>query len=97
MKNTNIILILFLFIFVHCQDIYYNHSNLDNNLYFVFTTFRHGARSVFHPIDYFGNPIKSQEALSKYGAIQHLEIGQKYRKRYSNFLNMSFLYSFIKY
>ena len=90
MKNTNIILILFLFLFVHCQDIYYNHSNLDNNLYFVFTTFRHGARSVFHPIDYFGNPIKSQEALSKYGAIQHLEIGQKYRKRYSNFLNMSF-------
>ena len=90
MKYTNIIYISFLFIFVYCNDIYYNHTNFENNLYFVFTTFRHGARSVFHKIDYFGNHVKSPGALSKYGGIQHLEIGKNYRKRYSNFLNMSF-------
>ena len=28
--------------------------------------------------------------LTKYGALQHLEIGQKYRERYSNFLDMNF-------
>ena len=42
MKNFFYILLLFLF--VDSDDIKYKHTNLDNNLYFVFTTFRHGAR-----------------------------------------------------
>ena len=74
----------------HCVDILYNHTNKENNLYFVFTTFRHGARKPLHRIDFFGNRNYSAGVLTKYGKIQHLEIGRKYRKRYSNFVNMSF-------
>ena len=68
----------------------YNHTNKENNLYFVFTTFRHGARKPLFRVDFFGNRNYSAGALTKYGTIQHLEIGRKYRKRYSNFVNMSF-------
>ena len=73
-----------------CVDIMYNHTNKENNLYFVFTTFRHGARKPLFGVDYFGNRNYSAGALTNYGKIQHLEIGRKYRKRYSNFVNMSF-------
>ena len=59
----------------------------------MFTTFRHGARKPFTKIDIFGNYINSPGKLSKYGCIQHLEIGKNYRNRYSNFLNMSFDYN----
>ena len=87
----NIISFIFLlFGFVLSDDILYNHTNSDNNLYFVFTTFRHGARFSFGRQDIFGNPISSPGSLTQYGAIQHLEIGQKYRERYSNFLDMNF-------
>ena len=87
--EVNFILFL-LFTFIKCQDIYYNHTSEDTNLYFVFTTYRHGARFPFSGVDYFGNPIPYPGALSVYGGIQHLRIGENYRKRYSNFLNMSF-------
>ena len=73
-----------------CLDIMYNHTNKENNLYFVFTTFRHGARKPLFGVDFFGNRNYSARALTKYGIIQHLEIWRKYRKRYSNFVNMSF-------
>ena len=73
-----------------CADIMYNYTNEENNLYFVFTTFRHGARKPLFGVDFFGNRNFSAGALTKYGIIQHLEIGRKYRKRYSNFVNMSF-------
>ena len=79
-----------LFFFVQSDDILYKHTNSDNNLYFVFTTFRHGARFPFGKQDIFGNNINSPGALTEYGALQHLEIGQKYRERYSNFLDMNF-------
>jgi hypothetical protein len=82
--------ILLLISYCHCIDIIYNHTNKENNLYFVFTKFRHGARKPFHRVDFFGNRNYSAGALTKYGMIQHLEIGRKYRKRYSNFVNMSF-------
>ena len=72
------------------SEILYNHTSLDNNLYFVFSTFRHGARSTFYKTDYFGNYVPNPGELSTYGALQHLEIGKKYRQRYSNFLNMSY-------
>ena len=83
-------LVLLLFFFVQSDDILYKHTNSDSNLYFVFTTFRHGARFPFDKQDYFGNNINSPGALTEYGALQHLEIGQKYRERYSNFLDMNF-------
>lgn len=90
----NIILILSTNVYIYSvgsnEEKLYNHSSLEQNLYFVFSTFRHGARSPFSKNDYFGNNISYPGALSKYGAIQHLEIGKKYRQRYSNFLNMSF-------
>jgi len=81
--------ILSLITLCHCVDIY-NHTNKENNLYFVFTTFRHGARKPLYGIDFFGNRNYSAGALTKYGEIQHLEIGRNYRKRYSNFVNISF-------
>ena len=68
----------------------YNHKNKENNLYFVFTTFRHGARKPLTKIDFFGNFNYSAGSLTEYGKIQHLEIGRKYRKRYSNFINLNF-------
>jgi hypothetical protein len=67
----------------------YNHTNQENNLYFVFTTFRHGARRPLGGRDYFGHGGYYAGALTKYGGIQHLEIGKNYRKRYSNFVNTS--------
>ena len=82
--------IVLLITLCHCIDILYNHTNKENNLYFVYTTFRHGARKPLQGIDFFGNRNYSAGALTKYGIIQHLEIGRKYRKRYSNFVNMSF-------
>ena len=74
----------------HCVDIMYNHTNKENNLFFVFTTFRHGARKPLFGVDFFGNRNYSAGALTEYGKIQHLEIGRNYRKRYSNFVNISF-------
>jgi hypothetical protein len=68
----------------------YNHTNKENNLYFVFTTFRHGARRPLSRVDFFGNHNYTAGALTEYGKIQHLEIGRKYRKRYSNFMNINF-------
>ena len=83
-------LILLLVHLYHCEDIMYNHKNIENNLYFVFTTFRHGARNPLAKIDFFGNFNYSAGALTEYGKIQHLEIGRNYRKRYSNFMNLNF-------
>ena len=83
-------LILSLIVLCHCEDVMYSHTNQENNLYFVFTTFRHGARKPLPGTDYFGNRNYSAGALTRYGAIQHLEIGRNYRKRYSNFVNVSF-------
>ena len=89
----NILLLLSLTIlFTICSggDIYYNHSSSEDNLIFVFTNFRHGARYPFVNVDYFGNGIPVKAGLTSYGAKQHLEIGKKYRERYSNFLDMNF-------
>ena len=74
----------------HCEEVMYNHTNQENNLYFVFTTFRHGARKPLSGKDYFDNCNYAAGALTRYGAIQHLEIGRNYRKRYSNFVNLNF-------
>ena len=79
-----------LIVLCHCVDVMYNHTNQENNLYFVFTTFRHGARKPLFGKDYFGNSNYSAGALTRYGIIQHLGIGRNYRKRYSNFVNISF-------
>jgi len=88
----NIFIFLCLIILSNCSesDIYYKHKSSDNNLYFVLSTFRHGARHTFFGTDYFGNRVPAKGALTAVGAQQHLEIGKNYRERYSNFLNMSF-------
>ena len=85
---TSIILSVLLY-FIHSEEVIYNHTTSDN-LYFVFTTFRHGARTAYGRVDFFGNRINPSETLTPYGAIQHIQIGQKYRDRYSKFINMSF-------
>ena len=91
-NHFNIYLLISFIIFITSSDsdIYYNHTSADDNLYFVFSTYRHGARYAFSEHDYFGNYIPARGALTSYGAKQHLEIGKHYRERYSNFLNMSF-------
>ena len=81
-----IFLIFLTFNLVFTGDIQYNHKSTDN-LYFVFTTFRHGARTTNGPLDIFGNQVNHPQTLTKYGAFQHYEIGLKYRDRYSNFVN----------
>jgi hypothetical protein len=86
-KLLNFLLLTYL---SYCKDIIYNHNNKEKNLYFVFTTFRHGARKPLTRVDFFGNSNYSAGSLTEYGKIQHLEIGRKYRKRYSNFMNISF-------
>ena len=88
--NSLLLYLISLIALCHCADIMYNHTNKENNLFFVFTTFRHGARKPLSKLDYFGNSNYSAGALTKYGAIQHLEIGRNYRKRYSNFINISY-------
>ena len=89
MNSFTFYLILLLIALCHCVDVMYNHTNQENNLYFVFTTFRHGARKPLFGKDYFGNSNYSAGDLTRHGAIQHLEIGKNYRKRYSNFVNTS--------
>ena len=85
----NIILFLCLIIsFNNCKEIVYNHSINETNLYFILTSFRHGARTTNVKNDVFKNIIKNRNKLTSYGAKQHLIIGQKYRKRYFNFLNL---------
>ena len=90
--NIYLLISFIIFIISSDTDKYYNHTSADNNLYFVFSTYRHGARYAFTLFrrDYFGNYIPSRGALTPYGAKQHLEIGKRYRERYSKFLNMSF-------
>ena len=90
MNSMFLYLILSLIALCHCVNVMYNHTNQENNLYFVFTTFRHGARKPLFGKDFFGNSNYSAGALTTYGRIQHLEIGRNYRKRYSNFVNISF-------
>lgn len=81
-------LILILLLSINCIEKKYNHSNSENNLYFVFSSFRHGARKAFVHYDIFKNRIKHPGKLTKFGEKQHLNIGKKYRQRYYNFLHL---------
>ena len=84
------IIIIFLFLAsIKCIESPYNHSNSEKNLYFVFTTYRHGARTTFNVLDYFYNWITPAK-ITDYGINQSISIGKNYRERYSNFLNMNF-------
>ena len=83
-------LILFLIIGAYkCELKTYSHLNNESNLYFVLTSFRHGARTPLIKKDSFQNIIKNPGRLTAYGKLQHLIIGKKYRKRYYNFLNLN--------
>ena len=92
MKKTIIYLFILILqiVFSQSQSKKYSHTNKENNLFFIFSTFRHGARTHMFIYDTFGNFDLSIGKLTKYGEIQNLEIGKKYRERYSNFLNMNF-------
>ena len=78
-------ILFYLFLLIENKNVVYNHKNKDNNLFFVFATFRHGARYPLYSSDVFGNKISHPGKLTKFGCIQHLEIGKKYRNRYSFF------------
>ena len=84
----------FLFIYLiicnyKCGVIKYNHSNIENNLYFVLSTFRHGARQTFYKNDIFNNHIPNPGQLTTYGELQHSIIGKNNRKIYFNFLKLN--------
>ena len=89
-NNLFILFISLLFSLSSEADKYYNHTSEDENLYFVFSTYRHGARTTYYKTDYFGNDNPNPASLTPYGALQHFQIGQRYRERYANFLNLSF-------
>jgi hypothetical protein len=55
--NIYLLISSIIFITSSDSDIYYNHTSVDDNLYFVFSTYRHGARYAFTKYDYFGNSI----------------------------------------
>ena len=80
---------IILILFINCKEKKYNHSNEEKNLYFVFSSFRHGARKPFVYVDIFKNKIKNPGKLTQFGAKQHLNIGKTNRKRYFHFLNLS--------
>ena len=68
----------------------YNHHNDENNLFFIFLNFRHGARAPLYFIDnntdMLGGKWHMKGELTKLGRRQHYEIGLKNRERYSNFI-----------
>ena len=90
MKCKKFLLLFYIIIIaslsINCNEIKYNHTNKENNLYFVFSTFRHGARKPFTKNDIFKNNINNPGSLTSYGKKQHLIIGENYRERYFNFL-----------
>lgn len=73
------------------NDIYNHNKNEEENLYFIFLTFRHGARAPNFLIDKFndilGGKWISKGELTNFGRKQHYEIGLKNRDRYSNFIS----------
>ena len=73
---------------INCHEKKYNHSKEENNIYFVFSSFRHGARKPFSKVDIFGNKVRNPGKLTPFGKKQHTIIGEKNRKRYFNFLNL---------
>ena len=73
---------------INCHEKKYNHNKEENNLYFVFSSFRHGARKPFSKTDIFGNKVRNPGKLTPFGKKQHIIIGEKNRERYYNFLNL---------
>lgn len=72
----------------------YNHRGEENNLFFIFFTFRHGARSPLfldNNTDILGGKWPKGGELTNYGRKQHYEIGLKNRERYSNFIRNEYL------
>ena len=88
MNKIILFIIINIFLF-NCKEIKYNHSSKENNLFFVLTTFRHGARNSYYKTDIFNNKILWPGQLTEYGRKQHLNIGKKLRKRYFYFLKLN--------
>ena len=86
--NIIIFLIYLTIIPFYIQEKIYNHSNNESNLYFVITSFRHGARYALVKEDVYKNKISTPGKLTTFGEKQNLNIGKNLRKRYYNFLNL---------
>ena len=70
----------------------YNHSIKENNLFFVFMHFRHGARAPLYlrkdnHTDMLGGKWSVSGELTDLGRKQHYELGLKNRERYSNYID----------
>ena len=69
----------------------YSHNGEENNLYFIFLNFRHGARAplffIDNNTDMLGGKWHMKGELTKLGRKQHYEIGLRNRERYSNFIS----------
>ena len=72
----------------------YNHTYEEDNLYFIFLNFRHGARSPLYLIDNYtdmlGGKWHKKGELTELGRRQHYEIGLKNRERYSTFISQEY-------
>ena len=72
----------------------YSHKENDN-LYFIFSIFRHGARApmdkeLHNNTDILGGKWNNKAELTSTGRKQHYMIGTKNKKRYSDFINNTY-------
>ena len=72
----------------------YSYENNDN-LYFIFSIFRHGVRAPMdkefeNDTDLLGGKWNQKAELTSTGRKQHYNIGLKNKKRYSNFINNTY-------
>ena len=68
----------------------YNHNSEENNLFFIFLSFRHGARAPLYMInnkDMLGGEWLMKGDLTNNGRKQLYEIGLETREKYENFLS----------
>ena len=72
----------------------YSYESNDN-LYFIFSIFRHGVRAPMdkefdNNTDLLGGKWNQKAELTLTGRKQHFNIGLKNKKRYSNFINITY-------
>lgn len=67
----------------------YNHTNKENNFYFLFTTFRHGSRKPLFGVYFLCNINYSAGALTKYGQLKIKKLGEIIEKEFK-FVNISY-------
>ena len=108
MKNLKFIFLIYI-TFIKAEQLNYNkyfnafptgsknkYSYKSNdNLYFIFSMFRHGVRvpmdkKLINGVDLLGGKWNKEAELTSAGRKQHYQIGEKNKMRYSGFLNANY-------